>query len=100
MRIGVDGDHVKSKRHACEALIPRQKHRGSAHDFRLFTTIDRQLGWHKRAMATKSYLDNYQTRLVSHDQVELTETASEVPMDGNQAALFEISKSKILSIVA
>jgi hypothetical protein len=51
-------------------------------------------------MATKSHLDDYQTRLVSHDQIELTETASEVPMDGNQAALFEISKSKILSIVA
>jgi hypothetical protein len=51
-------------------------------------------------MATKSYLDDYQTGLVSHDQVELTETASEVSMDGNQTALFEISKSKILSVVA
>jgi hypothetical protein len=51
-------------------------------------------------VATETYLDNDQTRVFSHYQVEFTQTAGEVSVDGRQAVLLEISKRKILSFVA
>jgi len=82
----LDGDNIEAHRGAGESPVTSQVESGRSSDASLLVPIHGLAGCHESRGLPESYLDEYETIGVSHDEVDLTTTRTKIAMDGPQTA--------------
>lgn len=84
-RISVDTNDVKSANAITETIIHGKKHRGRTRELSLLACVHGQDGVNETRVAAIAHFDEYQARIVKHDQVDFAPSGAKIPAHRRQA---------------
>ncbi len=82
------------------ATISRCEYGGGANNFPLFVMIDGVTGARKRCRFAKTDLDENETIIVQHDEINFAAAVTEISGDGTQALLQQMLKRELFGLLA